>query len=40
MGIEVKLKMLIYGNIFYKLNKGEVDGAFLGSLSGALAISY
>ena len=39
MGIEVKLKMLTYGNVIEKMKTGEVDGAFLGSFVGALAIS-
>ena len=39
MGIEIKLKMLTYGNIIQKIKNREVDGAFLGSFTGALAIS-
>jgi len=39
MGIKVKLKMLTYGNVIEKMRNGEVDGAFLGSFVGALAIS-
>ena len=39
MGIEVKLTILSYGNIIEKFKDGEVDGAFLGSFTGALAIS-
>lgn len=39
MGTEIKLKMLTYGNVIEKMRSGEVDGAFLGSFVGALAIS-
>lgn len=39
MGIDVKLKMLSYGNVIEKLKNGNVDGAFLGSFTAALAIS-
>ena len=40
MGIEVKLTILsAYGNIIEKIKQGEVDAAFLGSFTGALAIT-
>jgi phosphonate transport system substrate-binding protein len=40
MGIEVKLTILSsYGQIIEKIATGEVDGAFLGSFTAALAIS-
>jgi phosphonate transport system substrate-binding protein len=39
MGIEVELKMLSYGNIIEKFKEEEIDAAFLGSFTGALAIS-
>ena len=39
MGIEVELKMLSYGNIIKKFKEDEIDAAFLGSFTGALAIS-
>ena len=40
MGIEVKLAMLSsYSTIIEKLKKEEIDGAFLGSFTAALAIS-
>ena len=40
MGIEVRLTILSrYGNIIERLMDEEVDGAFLGSFTGALAIS-
>ena len=40
MGIAVKLKILSrYGNIIDRIKEEEVDGAFLGSFTGALAIS-
>ena len=40
MGIEVKLTILSrYGNIIERIQNEEVDGAFLGSFTGALAIS-
>ena len=40
MGIAVKLSILSrYGNIIDRIKEEEVDGAFLGSFTGALAIS-
>jgi phosphonate transport system substrate-binding protein len=40
MGIEVKLTILSrYGNIIERIKEEEIDGAFLGSFTGALAIS-
>ena len=40
MGIEVRLTILsIYGNIIDRIKHEAVDGAFLGSFTGALAIS-
>jgi len=40
MGIAVKLTILSrYGNIINRIKEEEVDGAFLGSFTGALAIS-
>jgi phosphonate transport system substrate-binding protein len=39
LGIEVELKMLSYGNIIEKFKEEEIDAAFLGSFTGALAIS-
>ena len=40
MGITVKLSILSrYGNIIERIKEEEVDGAFLGSFTGALAIS-
>ena len=40
MGISVRLTMLsLYGNIIERMEKEEVDAAFLGSFTGALAIS-
>ena len=39
LGIKIRLKMLTYGNVIEKMKDGEVDGAFLGSFVGALAIS-
>jgi phosphonate transport system substrate-binding protein len=39
MGIPVKFTMLsLYGNIIERIRKEEVDGAFLGSFTGALAM--
>jgi phosphonate transport system substrate-binding protein len=37
--IKVKLKMLSYDNIIEKFKEEEIDAAFLGSFTGALAIS-
>jgi len=40
MGIEVKLTILSrYGNIIERIKEEAIDGAFLGSFTGALAIS-
>jgi phosphonate transport system substrate-binding protein len=39
LGIEVRLTMLTYGNIIEKFKEEEIDAAFLGSFTGALAIS-
>lgn len=40
MGIEVKLTILSrYGNIIERIKQEEIDGAFLGSFTGALAIN-
>lgn len=40
MGITVKLSILSrYGNIIERMKEEEIDGAFLGSFTGALAIS-
>ena len=40
MGITVKMTMLSrYGNIIERIKKDDVDGAFLGSFTGGLAIS-
>jgi phosphonate transport system substrate-binding protein len=39
LGIEVRLTILTYGNIIEKFKKEEIDAAFLGSFTGALAIS-
>lgn len=40
MGIEVRLTILSrYGNIIDRIRQEEIDGAFLGSFTGALAIS-
>ena len=40
MGIPVRLTMLsLYGNIIERIEKEEIDAAFLGSFTGALAIS-
>jgi phosphonate transport system substrate-binding protein len=39
LGIEVRLTILTYGNIIEKFKEEEIDAAFLGSFTGALAIS-
>jgi phosphonate transport system substrate-binding protein len=40
MGVEVKLTILSrYGNIIERIKEEKIDGAFLGSFTGALAIS-
>ncbi len=39
LGIEVRLTMLSYGNIIEKFKDEVIDAAFLGSFTGALAIS-
>ena len=39
MGLEVKLTMLSYSNVIEKFKNNEIDGAFLGSFTGALAIT-
>jgi phosphonate transport system substrate-binding protein len=40
MGVEVKMTMLSrYGNIIERIKAEDIDGAFLGSFTGALAIS-
>jgi len=40
MGVEVRMTMLSrYGNIIERIKADDVDGAFLGSFTGALAIS-